>query len=205
MFLHYLHHALRSLSRMRTYTLINVIGLVFALTGAIIITRYVHQELTVDHYVPELDRTFLLTNVKVDGVGHSDAINHNDADNWQDPMADPAVECFTRFTCIYGGLNVKTDDHIYKAKAIAVDSMFLRMLPRDVLAGTVEIMSPSDVVVTKAFAEILWPGEHPIGKTMEHDGHVLNVVGMVGVPDTKCNFEYELLVNADLKKFMYVG
>lgn len=201
-----LRTAWRSIVRMRTYSFINVVGLVVSLTGAIIIARYVHQELTVDHYVPQLERTFLLTNVnKEHNVGHTDAVNHNSADNWQDPMADPAVECFTRFTCIYGGLGVKTDDRMHKARAIAVDSMFLRILPRDVLAGTAEMKNPTDVVVTKDFADRLWPGEHPIGKTLEHDGNVLSVVGMVGAASTKCNFDFELLVNPELKRFMYVG
>ena len=47
---------------------INVLGLVVSLTGAIIIARYVHQELTVDHYIPLLDRTFMLTNVQDEGT-----------------------------------------------------------------------------------------------------------------------------------------
>ena len=53
---------------MRPYTFINVLGLVVSLTGAIIIARYVHQELTVDHYIPLLDRTFMLTNVQDEGT-----------------------------------------------------------------------------------------------------------------------------------------
>lgn len=61
-------HACRLLSRMRPYTFINVLGLVVSLTGAIIIARYVHQELTVDHYIPLLDRTFMLTNVQDEGT-----------------------------------------------------------------------------------------------------------------------------------------
>ena len=61
-------HAWRHLSRMRTYTFINVVGLIVSLTGAIIIARYVHQELTVDHYILHLDRTFMLTNVQDEGT-----------------------------------------------------------------------------------------------------------------------------------------
>ena len=61
-------HAWRHLSRMRTYTFINVVGLIVSLTGAIIIARYVHQELTADHYILHLDRTFMLTNVQDEGT-----------------------------------------------------------------------------------------------------------------------------------------
>lgn len=44
------------------------VGLIVSLTGAIIIARYVHQELTVDHYILHLDRTFMLTNVQDEGT-----------------------------------------------------------------------------------------------------------------------------------------
>ena len=104
-------HACRLLSRMRPYTFINVLGLVVSLTGAIIIARYVHQELTVDHYIPLLDRTFMLTNVHDDGTLHTEGVNYNHIENWEDPMADSAVECFTRFTCIYNGMGVTSDGH----------------------------------------------------------------------------------------------
>lgn len=198
-------HAWRQLSRMRTYTLINIVGLIVSLTGAIIIARYVHQELTVDHYIPHLNRTFMLTNVQDEGTSHTEAVNHNHTENWEDPMADPAVECFTRFTCIYNGMGVTCDGHIYQAKAIAVDSMFLKMLPRDVLAGTTEMKTITDAVIAKDFAERLWPGEHPIGKTLEHDGLTLTIVGMVDKAPVKCNFDYDLLVREDLKQFGYTG
>lgn len=198
-------HAWRQLTRMRTYTFINIVGLIVSLTGAIIIARYVHQELTVDHYIPHLDRTFMLTNVQDEGTSHTEGVNHNHTENWEDPMADPAVECFTRFTCIYNGMGVTCDGHIYQAKAIAVDSMFLKMLPRDVLAGTTEMKAVTDAVIAKDFAERLWPGEHPIGKTLEHDDLTLNIVGMVDKAPVKCNFDYDLLVHEDMKQFGYTG
>lgn len=198
-------HAWRQLSRMRTYTFINIVGLIVSLTGAIIIARYVHQELTVDHYIPHLNRTFMLTNVQDEGTSHTEAVNHNHIENWEDPMTDPAVECFTRFTCIYNGMGVTCDGNIYQAKAIAVDSMFLKMLPRDVLAGTTEMKAVTDAVIAKDFAERLWPGEHPLGKTLEHDGLMLKIVGMVDKAPVKCNFDYDLLVREDLKMFGYTG
>ena len=69
-------HAWRHLSRMRTYTFINVVGLIVSLTGAIIIARYVHQELTVDHYILHLDRTFMLTNVQDEGTSLTERGKH---------------------------------------------------------------------------------------------------------------------------------
>ena len=204
-----LKHALRNLSRMRTYTFINVMGLIVSLTGAIVIARYVHQELTVNHYVPELDRTYLLVNHGgYEGniyYSHDDAINANHIDNWEDPFADPDVECFTRFTFAYGGLDMVADDVHYQVEAVLADSMFLRMLPRELVAGTLSMKGMTDVVITRDLAERIWPDESAVGKTLVHDDKSLSVVGVVERPDTKCSFGFDMLLNIDLKKIMYVG
>ncbi|MGL5619991.1 MAG: hypothetical protein ACRDDC_10255, partial [Tannerellaceae bacterium] len=56
--------AIRMLLRFKVYTFINLLGLILSLTCALIIARYIHQEYTVDHYCPDLDRTFLMTVVR---------------------------------------------------------------------------------------------------------------------------------------------
>lgn len=193
-----LKHALRSLSRMRTYTVINLVGLVVSLTGAIIIARYVHQELTVNHYVPELDRTFLLVNhggyTNDFGYHHTEAINGNHIDNWQDPFADPDVECFSRFICEYGGLDMVVDNVHYQIETTRADSMFLRILPRKVVEGTLERKSDTDVIITRNLAEKIWHGESAVGKTLCFEQNTLTVVGVVEQPETKYSFAYELLL-----------
>lgn len=57
---------LRMLLRFKTYTFINLTGLVFSVACALIIARYIHQERTVDHFCPELEQTFLMTPIKID-------------------------------------------------------------------------------------------------------------------------------------------
>ena len=48
--------ALRTLKRFRLYTIVNAIGLAVSLGCVILIARYVHQELTVNHFVKDLNR-----------------------------------------------------------------------------------------------------------------------------------------------------
>lgn len=202
-------HALRNLSRMRTYTIINVIGLIISLAGVIVIARYVHQELTVDSYVPYLDRTFLLVNhgghAGSIGYGNTEAANRNHIDNWQDPFADKDVECYTRFTFVYGGFDMVAENVHYQVETIIADSMFLRMLPRRLAAGTIEQKKPTDVIITRNLAEKIWPGESAVGKALVHENNTLNVVGVVEQPDTKYNFHYDLIMRDDLREAMYVG
>ena len=42
--------AIRTLSRFRIYTMINIIGLAVSVAATLIIVRYIHQEITVDHF-----------------------------------------------------------------------------------------------------------------------------------------------------------
>lgn len=202
-------HALRSLDRMRTYTLINLVGLVISLTGAIIIARYVHQELTVNHYVPELDRTFILLNHGgyEDNIHfyHDEVSNVNNIENWQNPYDDPDVECHTTFCCAYGGLDIVSDDVHYQVDAVVTDSMFLQLLPRKVVAGSMTLKEKTDAIITCNFADRMWPGESAIGKTLLHDGNALNVVGVVEQPDTKYSFGFDILLHRDFKELMYAG
>ena len=51
--------AIRTLSKFRLYFTINLLGLVLSLTCGMILLRYIQQEITVDHYVKDLDRVFL--------------------------------------------------------------------------------------------------------------------------------------------------
>ena len=59
--------SLRTIFRFKTYTGINIAGLALSLACVFILVRYIHQEMTVNHFVPELDRTFLTAEVKEDG------------------------------------------------------------------------------------------------------------------------------------------
>ena len=41
--------AIKALFRFRIYTIINIIGLAISVAATLIIVRYIHQEVTVDH------------------------------------------------------------------------------------------------------------------------------------------------------------
>lgn len=194
---------------MRTFTFINAVGLIISLTGAIIIARYVHQELTVNHYVPELERTYIVLNnggyEERIGYSHAEARNYNNISNWEDPFSDPDVECFTRFSCEYGGLDVVANGIHYQLETTLADSMFIRMFPRQLIEGSLELKNPADAIITHEMADKIWPGESAIGKTLVQEDKTVTIVGVVDVPDTKYSFAYDLLLRDDFKQNMYIG
>jgi hypothetical protein len=55
-----LKYAIRMMMRMKAYSIICILGLVISMAGTLTLVRYIHQELTVDHYIKDLDKLHLL-------------------------------------------------------------------------------------------------------------------------------------------------
>ena len=90
--------SIRMLLRFKVYTFINFTGLVFSISCALIIARYIHQENNVDHFCPELERTFLMTTVMDNGQTYlSGSIDPNKDPNYRNPLSDPCVEKVSQF------------------------------------------------------------------------------------------------------------
>lgn len=192
-------YAWRILARMRSYSLISLTGLVISLTGTIIIARYVHQELTVDHSIPTLDRTFLLTEQLHQRIRLTSNKDWNKDPNYIDPLNNPKVECYTKFIMLDDG-EVNYKNKGIKARIIPTDTLFLDILPRKVLAGSGKLSSPTDAIITRSFAQRLFGNENPIGQTLKLANKLVTVTGVIHTPTTKSIINYDMLVSIDLNE-----
>lgn len=192
-------YACRILLRMRSYSLISLVGLIISLTGTLIIARYVYQELTVDHYIPALDRTFLLTETSDHRVRWTSNRDWNHDPNFIDPLNSPKVECHTTFIPLSDG-EVICRDKAMKARIIPTDSLFLEILPRKVIAGNRKLSTPTDAIVTDKFARHLFGNENPIGQTLKIADKLVTITGVIDAPATKSTFNYDLLVSLELNR-----
>lgn len=190
--------ALRTICRFKTYTALNLAGLVLSLSCAFVLARYIHQERTVDHFIPELDRTFLLTTLYEDGdqtPGNTENLNNDP--NFRNPLAHPEVENFTRFYC-FPDDKLQVDGQLVAVRTIFADSLFLRFLPFPILAGEDALDRPDMALISEDLARRLWGDEDPLGKTL-HDVSLakpLTVCGVLGEPTTKSSFQYDLIVSS---------
>lgn len=190
--------ALRTVCRFKAYTALNLAGLVLSLSCAFVLARYIHQERTVDHFVPELDRTFLLTTLSEDGrrrIGNTE--NHNNDPNFRNPLAHPEVEGFTRFYC-FPDDKLHVNGQLVPVHTIFADSLFLRFLPFPILAGEDALSHPDMALISEELARRLWGDEDPLGKTLQDVslGKELTVCGVLGEPSTKSSFQYDLIVSS---------
>lgn len=194
--------AIRMLLRFRVYTLINLFGLILSLTCALIIARYIHQEYTVDHYCPELDRTFLMTIVKEgDKPSLSGATDKNYDPNFIDPLNNPSVDRISNFI-VFEEDFVMVDNKQFVARTIAADSSFLQLLPHPIISGQQTIKSTTDAIITKEMAQKLFGDEEPLGKIITFSTNVmLTVVGVIDNASTKSSIQFDLITSIDQQKY----
>lgn len=191
--------SIRMLLRFKTYTFINFSGLVFSVSCALIIARYIHQESNVDHFCPELERTFLMTTVGDGLVRLSGSVDFNKDPNYRNPLLDPCVEKVSRFM-LFPDDHIIVDDHRFTVQTMVTDSLYLQMMPHPVVAGKCTIHSPNDAIITCDFAKRLFKNENPIGKTLQvSTGDIVTITGIIDKPSTKASVQFDLAISRSLR------
>ena len=192
--------SIRMLLRFKVYTFINFTGLVFSISCALIIARYIHQENNVDHFCPELERTFLMTTVMDNGQTYlSGSIDPNKDPNYRNPLSDPCVEKVSQFM-LFSDDYVIVDGRRFTVQAMATDSLYLDMMPHPVIAGKHTLNTPNDAIITYKLAKRLFKNENPIGKTLKvSTGDVVTVTGVIDEPSTKASVQFEIIISKNLR------
>lgn len=202
MLLHHLKIAWRNLLKQRTQTIITIIGLAISLTCVLIITQYVHQEKTVNHFAEDIDRTYMMTVEEIDGKSwYWGMIDKNDP-NDKDLLDNPSVESVTSFHSF-------VEDHIdmgnskFIIKSFGIDSLFFKILHYPLISGSNKMRNPTDALITERLAKRLFGDDNPVGKKVIHStGEEITFVGVIGEASSKSFLDFDLLINRDLTGMM---
>ena len=195
-------YASRIVTRMKAYSLICVLGLVISLAGTATLVRYIHQELTVDHYLEDLDRTFWLTGQigpQKETFRMMDNRNWNRESHFVDPLNHPTVESYAKITVLPRGEIVK-DNYRFSVRAIAVDSTFFQLMPREAVVGMTDHIPSTGVILGKELATRMFGNEDPIGRELTFGGRNVTVSGVMETPSTKVSFEFDVIVSINLQR-----
>ena len=193
--------SIRTILRFRTYTAINVLGLALSLGCVFVLVRYIHQERTVNHFVPEADRTFL-TAVFKEGeprgaLGESG--DRNNDPNYRNPLDHPAVEAFSRFM-MFDDDFVTKDDYRYAVNTMVVDSLFFDLIPYGCKEGSLQL-KPDEALLTPQAALRIFGTEHAVGKELvTSSGKPVRVAGILKEPSTKSSFQFDVVLSVYLMK-----
>ncbi len=193
--------ALRSVLHFKTYTGINILGLALSLACVIVIFRYVHGELTVDHFNKKLDRIYITTR---ESSKRSDVItffgieNRNNETTFVNLTEHPGIEKFSSFY-FFENEEIDLAERKLDATILVADSNFFNIFDYTAISGNAKLVDPTSALITKSFAQKTFENQDPIGKTFLHSsGKLLTINGILEQPSTKSSLSFDIIISSDL-------
>ena len=196
--------AIRALSHFRLYTIINILGLALSMACVITIGRYVHSELSTDHFLPELDRIYVTVYEDDQNPGilrYSDIGNPNNEASFINLLEHPAVEYASRMI-LYDNTDCLYNDKGYGCKTLVADSNIFKILTYPLISGTTTLTKPNEAIITPQFARKVFAEEPVLGKQLQlFSGKVVTIVGIIGEPVTASSIDFDIIVSDRLSSF----
>ena len=176
----YLTTALRTLKKQRFFTFINVFGLAIGIAGSLLITLFIHDELSYNTMFEDADRIYRLD------IDHKQGGETNYYAAVSSPMArvvekdNPQIEMVTKFRMVGSTLLHQKDaiKNIKEEGVIAAESNFLSMFGLRLLAGDPKtaLSDPNTMILTKTAAEKHFGTKEALGAVVVLDNSELFTV-----------------------------
>ncbi|HEV3414194.1 MAG TPA: ABC transporter permease [Puia sp.] len=197
MFRNYLKTALRSLSRRRSFSIINISGLTLGLTATLLIAMFVWDEYQYDRSIPGSDRIYrVYTTTTTDHGTADDAVS---APVFAGILRKdyPGVEEVTRVlsTAEYRQLFEAGGKQIYEVHGMFVDSTFFKVFPLRLDFGTPAnaLDNPASIVLSREMAVRYFGDSNPIGQKILIEKKPAQVTG-VFEKDPKFHLSFDYLL-----------
>ena len=195
----YLLIAVRSLTKHRFYSFINVAGLATGIAACLVIILFIQNEMSYDRHFENAERIYRVNGeIKFGG-------NHYKLAVASAPFAEAAVQSFpeieaaTRFRT-RGSYLVKrqeTDENIKENDVVWTDSTFFKVFSIPVLQGDASkaLTDPNSIAISKKMADKYFPDGNVLGQSMILDNR-LNVKVTAVYPDIPVNshFHFDILI-----------
>jgi len=195
----YLLIAIRSLSKHRFYSLINIAGLATGIAACLIIVLFIQHELSYDKHYENSDRIYRLNGeIKFGG-------NHYKLAVASAPLGStlvqgfPEVEAAVRFRArgSYLVKRTETSDNIKENDIIWTDSTFFKVFSIPVVAGNAStaLAEPNTIAISRKAAKKYFPNEEPLGQTLILDNRWnVKVTAVFEDMPKASHFHYDFLI-----------
>ena len=188
-------YAIRFLTRSKSYTIINLLGLAFSLACCIILMRYIHRELTVDSHCVDRNHVYAIK-ISMEGSEHIGGISSYQYDPVK--LDKSPIEIETRYTPLDQDFLI-ANEHRFPSRTIVTDSAFFQLFHYPLLQGKLALDKPTSVLLKKDFAHKLFGNDNPIGKTIRHsNGKDLIVEGILDEPTCKASIQFDMVLSYHL-------
>ena len=190
-------YAIRFLTRSKSYTIINLLGLAFSLACCIILMRYIHRELTVDTHC--VDRERIIIPIR-DVDGNRYIARLEDVKAFLDKEVVRPEDIIEKCSFIaLGKDNVISDEQNFAANVLVADSTFFHFFDYPLVAGEASLNAPDDAILSRNFAEKVFGKESPIGKSLNFNNKAVTIRGVIDQPQGKVSFDFEVLLSIHLE------
>jgi len=177
MFKNYLKNALRTLSRNKSFSFINIFGLAVGLTTCILILLYIFSELGYDQHNKDADRIYRLaaTGDKISAIKEKDWACTAAPIAWGIKADLPEVEQSTRllkFPMLTKMLlkyeKGEKSKQFYETNGYYIDSTFFQVFSYDFKYGNIQnaLTEPNSVILSEEVSDKLFGNEDPTGKQL---------------------------------------
>ena len=195
-----LSYAIRFLTRSKSYTLINLLGLAFSLACCIILMRYIHREVNVDTHCVDRDRTVVITQTLHSFTNNPTLIDLNKLFimHREKEIIRPD-EIIQR--CPFITLQVDNlvhNEQSYSAGVLAADSTFFHFFNYQPVEGTARLSAPDDAILTRSFAQRIFGKRSPIGENFIFNNKMVTVRGVIDEPTDKSSLNFDILLSIHL-------
>ena len=191
-----LKYAWRYLTRSKSYTIINLLGLSLSLACCIILLRYIHRELTVDTNCVDRNNVYGIK-MSVDNNEYLGGILERADTVHIDPRN---ISCCTRVIPLEKEF-IKVDNHRFSAKVIATDSAFFQLFHYSIKQGTNSLSAPQSALLMEPFARKLFGKSNPIGKIIQcSNGKDVTVSGILTEPKNKTTLNFDMVLSLSLSE-----
>jgi putative ABC transport system permease protein len=198
MFKNYLVTTWRSISKYRSYSLINVLGLTLGITSCLIILLVVRYELNYDQFNSKANRTYRVTLNALDFNSNvSFAIVPALRNDF--PELEQVTQVYHRGE---GTIEIGTNRYIEKGFAFA-DDHFLRVFDyplKDGNPGTC-LSEPNSIVLTEKLARKYFGEKKALGQTIKlNNEYTMKVTGVMQDPPGNTSLPFLFLVSLNTLK-----
>jgi len=193
MFRNYLKIALRNMKRHKTFSIINISGLVVGLTCFILIFLYVRYERSYDTFHENSDRIFRVT-TQDPGIDTWATTSAALAPMLMDEF--PEVRAATRFNPVDRFLLTKEDKSFYE-RGLFADEYFFDVFSFQLIGGNKKriLDNPDSIVISQRIAMKFFGNENPVGKTLNCSLGDMEVVSVVENIPKNSHIQFDWLIS----------
>jgi ABC-type antimicrobial peptide transport system permease subunit len=197
--------ALRHLIKNKSYTVLNILGLTFGMSCALIIFLWIYNEYRYDKFHEKVDNLYQVVRYEKYADGNSDISPTLSA-----PLAPallseiPEIKAVTRIPWSPKAL-FKYKDKAFFEQGILVDSSFFEMFSFKLKKGDPKhiLLDPGNIVISEKLAEKYFGQDDPIGKTVtisENETYIIAGILENVKPNSTLQFDYVTSFEVRLKQ-----